>query len=134
MPLNLGPFFRNCTENLYLLQMAPIQNEPEVEDLNESDMDEPMPGSQSIDSEAPLTHNSSKSNFFAVTPSSGVGNENDSNPSLSHSQPAIQPSSLRVNTVSVSGGGMQARDSPMGHSKYNPQYAKGSPHNLPRYN
>jgi hypothetical protein len=110
--------------------MAPIQNEREVEDMNESDMDEPMPGSQSIDSEAPLTHNSSKSNFFAVTQSNGVGNDNET--SLSHSQTAIQPSSLRTNTVSVSGGGMQARDSPMGHSKYNPQYAKGSPHNLPR--
>ena len=108
--------------------MAPIQNEREVDDMNESDMDEPMPGSQSIDSEAPLTHNSSKSNFFAVTPSNGAGNENETQTSLNHSQ----PSSLRTNTVSVSGGGMQARDSPMGHSKYNPQYAKGSPHNLPR--
>ena len=29
-----------------------------------SDLDEPM-GSQSVDVEAPLTHNSSKSNFFA---------------------------------------------------------------------
>ena len=112
--------------------MAPIQNEREVEDMNESDMDEPMPGSQSIDSEAPLTHNSSKSNFFAVTQSNGVGNENDTQTSLSHSQTGIQPSSLRTNTVSVSGGGVQARDSPMGHSKFNPQYAKGSPHNLPR--
>ena len=110
--------------------MAPIQNEREVEDMNESDMDEPMPGSQSIDSEAPLTHNSSKSNFFAVTQSNGVGNENETQTSLSHSQAAIQPSGIRNNTVS--GGGIQARDSPMGHSKYNPQYAKGSPHNLPR--
>ena len=105
--------------------MAPIQNEREVEDMNESDMDEPMPGSQSIDSEAPLTHNSSKSNFFAGTPSNGVVSENETQPSLSHSQTAIQPSSLRTNAVSVSGGGMQARDSPMGHSKYNPRYANG---------
>ena len=113
--------------------MAQIKNEREVEDMNESDMDEPMPGSQSIDSEAPLTHNSSKSNFFAGTPSNGIGNENEAQPSLSHSQTGIQPPSIRANTVSVSGSSMQARDSPMGHSKYNPQYAKGSPHNLPRY-
>ena len=107
--------------------MAPIQNEREMDDMNESDMDEPMPGSQSIDSEAPLTHNSSKSNFFAVTPSNGAGPDNETQPSLSHSQTTVQPSSLRTNTISVSGGGMQARDSPMGHSKYNPQYTKGSP-------
>ena len=112
--------------------MTPIQNEREVEDMNESDMDEPMPGSQSIDSEAPLTHNSSKSNFFAGTPSNGAGNENESQQNLSHSQTVVQPTSLRANTMAISGSGMQARDSPMGHSKYNPQYAKGSPHNIPR--
>ena len=113
--------------------MAPIQSEREVEDMNASDMDEPMPGSQSIDSEAPLTHNSSKSNFFAVTPSNGVDNDNETQTSMTHPHSAMQPSSLRGNTVAVSGAGMQARESPMGHSKYNPQYAKGSPHNLPRY-
>jgi hypothetical protein len=37
-----------------------------------SDMDEPM-ASQSADSEAPLTHNSSKNNFFAVGPDEQQG-------------------------------------------------------------
>lgn len=36
-----------------------------------SDLDEPM-GSQSVDVEAPLTHNSSKSNFFASPDSEQV--------------------------------------------------------------
>ena len=36
-----------------------------------SDMDEPM-ASQSADSEAPLTHNSSKNNFFAMEEQQGM--------------------------------------------------------------
>ncbi len=38
-------------------------NVVDARDLDD-DMDEPM-ASQSVDSEAPLTHNSSKNNFFA---------------------------------------------------------------------
>ena len=117
-------------------KMTPIQNEDDMM-MTSSDMDEPMPGSQSIDSEAPLTHNSSKSNFFPVsTPSNGGGDNDNSQQPPSIQSMQQQPSSLRGNQGNQisggAGGGIQVRDSPMGHSKYNPQYAKGSPHNLPR--
>ena len=44
--------------------MAQIDRGADTEIDSTSDLDEPM-ASQSVDSEAPLTHNSSKNNFFA---------------------------------------------------------------------
>jgi hypothetical protein len=46
------------------------RGDPDVD--SHSDLDEPM-GSQSADAEAPLTHNSSKSNFFASPESDQAG-------------------------------------------------------------
>ncbi|CAB4057900.1 ZDHHC5_8 [Lepeophtheirus salmonis] len=73
----------------------------------QSDLDEPM-ASQSIDSEAALTHNSSKNNFFA---SPEVETPNDSS------------------RLKITRGSIKNRDSPNSYQgKFNPQYAKGSPH------
>ena len=85
-----------------------MKNEKSSDDT--SDMDEPM-ASQSIDSEAPLTHNSSKSNFFTMADDSTT---------------AMMGSVLSSTNQKTSQQMQMARDSPQ--SKYNPQYAKGSPH------
>jgi len=69
----------------------------------DDDLDEPM-ASQSVDSEAPLTHNSSKSNFFA--------------------SPDEQPSTQVITSA--------PRGSFKNSGKFNPQYMKGSPHSSQR--
>eukprot|EP00095_Tigriopus_kingsejongensis_P007921 maker-scaffold1210_size55525-snap-gene-0.22 protein:Tk07921 transcript:maker-scaffold1210_size55525-snap-gene-0.22-mRNA-1 annotation:"palmitoyltransferase zdhhc5" len=76
-------------------------NRHEMDD--QSDLDEPM-ASQSADSEAPLTHNSSKNNFFP------------------HPGPEV------LNESSVPRGSFKNRESPNYQGKFNPQYGKGSPH------
>jgi len=75
-------------------------------DRNEMDdeLDEPM-ASQSVDSEAPLTHNSSKNNFFA--------------------SPDEQPPSTQ--SMGVPRGSFKNTQ-----GKFNPQYMKGSPHSSQR--
>lgn len=69
----------------------------------DDDLDEPM-ASQSVDSEAPLTHNSSKNNFFASP------DETPSGPMIGQQQPR---------------GGSFKNAAQAG--KFNPQYMKGSP-------
>jgi len=75
-------------------------------DRNEIDdeLDEPM-ASQSVDSEAPLTHNSSKNNFFA--------------------SPDEQPPGTQA--MAVPRGSFKNTQ-----GKFNPQYMKGSPHSSQR--
>ena len=78
-------------------KMTAMPNDKDGEDA--SDLDEPM-ASQSIDSEAPLTHNTSKSNFFTLP-----------------DDPNAIIQGQRVSSI-------QQAASP----QYNPQYVKGSPH------
>lgn len=77
-----------------------------------SDLDEPM-ASQSADIEgAPLTHNSSKNNFF---------NPEEMNASGGTVSAGTQ---VRGSFKNSAGRG----ESPNYQGKYNPQYVRGSPH------
>lgn len=71
----------------------------------DDDLDEPM-ASQSVDSEAPLTHNSSKNNFFASP------DETPSGPMIGQQQPPR---------------GGSFKNAAQAAGKFNPQYMKGSP-------
>lgn len=90
-------------------RMNPIERgghgDPDLD--SHSDLDEPM-GSQSADVEAPLTHNSSKSNFFASPDSD---------------QPDQQIISNSLTTTANRGSfKTHVRDSPNYQGKFNPQY------------
>ena len=82
-----------------------------------SDLDEPM-ASQSADIEgAPLTHNSSKNNFF---------NPEEMNTASSST---VSAGTQVRGSFKNSGGGTGGRgESPNYQGKYNPQYVRGSPH------
>ena len=137
--LSFYPIFTISPYNYYITHMFTISSYiyPSFEQMtmnrsagggldteDSSDLDEPM-ASQSADhiEGAPLTHNSSKNNFFNPEEmNTGTGSSSAGGAAVSAGTQVI-----RGSFKNTSGPGARG-ESPNYQGKYNPQYVRGSPH------